>query len=366
MPGVDERPYDDSVTSPEHPYADGRWPGVSVVMPVRNEERHLPATVRRVLDQHYPGELEVIMAVGPSRDQTAEIAAELAAADPRLRVVDNPAGRTPHAMNLGIAAAAHDIVVRVDGHGELAEGYIARAVELLHLTGAANVGGVMDAQGTSPFEEAVASAYTTKLGLGGSVFHLEESPAGPADTVFLGVFRKEVLGAVGGFDESLHRAQDWELNYRLRQGGHLIWFSPELKVTYRPRSSLKALAKQMYETGKWRRELVRRHPDTAGKRYLAPPVAVLGIVAGTLTGLTGLASGSRLLQAGFAAPLGYLALVVTGGVTAPPTVSPRARVRLPLVLATTHMSWGAGFLVGLRRQERPAGSGVETPGSGTV
>ena len=95
------------------------WPGVSVVIPVLNEERHLAAAVRRVLEQAYPGELELILAVGPSQDRTHEIADALAAADPRIRVVDNPAGRTPHALNLGVAAAAHDIVVRVDGHGEL-------------------------------------------------------------------------------------------------------------------------------------------------------------------------------------------------------------------------------------------------------
>ncbi|HJY46390.1 MAG TPA: glycosyltransferase, partial [Propionibacteriaceae bacterium] len=126
------------------------WPGVSVVMPVLNEQRHLEAAIRKVLDQDYPGELEVILAVGPSGDRTDEIAKALAGADPRIRVVDNPAARTPAGLNLGIAAAKHEIIVRVDGHGELTDGYIKRAVELLDETGAANVGGVMDAQGTTP------------------------------------------------------------------------------------------------------------------------------------------------------------------------------------------------------------------------
>lgn len=320
-------------------------------MPVRNEERHLERSVRRVLDQHYPGELEVILAVGPSGDRTREIAAELATADPRLRVVDNPAGRTPHALNLAIAAARFDLIVRVDGHGELADHYISRAVELLETTGAANVGGVMDAQGQTPFEQAVACAYSTRLGLGGSTFHLETSPAGPADTVFLGAFRKAAIAAVGGFDETMWRAQDWELNYRLRQAGEVIWFSPDLKVTYRPRSSFRALVAQMYETGKWRREVVRRHPETAGKRYLAPPVAVVGIATGTATGLVGVLTHTSLLKIGFAAPIGYLALILGGSLTAPRWLSPAARIRLPAVLVATHMSWGAGFLVGLR--ERP-------------
>jgi succinoglycan biosynthesis protein ExoA len=327
--------------------AEGGWPGVSVVIPVLNEERHLAAAVRRVLAQDYPGELEVILAVGPSRDRTHEIAEELVAVDPRIHVVDNPAGRTPHALNLGVAAAQHDIVVRVDGHGELTDGYVARAVQLLEETGAANVGGVMDAQGGTPFEQAVATAYTNRLGLGGSAFHLASSPAGEAETVFLGVFRKEALQAVGGFDESMHRAQDWELNYRLRGAGRLVWFSPDLRVTYRPRSSLRALVKQMYDTGKWRREVVRRHPETANPRYLAPPVAVLGIAGGSLAGLLGVASGSRLLKVGFAAPLGYVALV-TGGALTVGRMPLRARAWLPVVLVATHLSWGTGFLVGLR------------------
>jgi succinoglycan biosynthesis protein ExoA len=315
-------------------------------MPVRNEERHLEAAIRGVLDQDYPGELEVIIAVGPSSDRTREIAAALSAVDPRIRVVDNPAARTPAALNLGIGASQHEIIVRVDGHGELTDGYIRRAVELLDETGAANVGGVMDAQGTTPFEEAVATAYTTRLGLGGSAFHLTESPAAEAETVFLGVFRKDALVAVGGFDESMHRAQDWELNYRLRTSGHTIWFSPELRVTYRPRSTLRALMKQMYETGTWRREVVRRYPETANARYLAPPLTLLGLLTGSAAGLLGVIVDSRLLRVGFLAPAGYLALIIGGSLVTAGPMSAAARLRLPLVLAATHLAWGAGFLVG--------------------
>ena len=322
------------------------WPGVSVVMPVLNEERHLEAAVRGVLRQDYPGELEVILAVGPSSDRTLDIADALAAVDPRIRVVDNQAALTAAALNLGIAAAKHEIIVRVDGHGELTDGYIKRAVELLDETGAANVGGVMDAQGTTPFEEAVAVAYTTRLGLGGSAFHLAESPPAEAETVFLGVFRKDALVDVGGFDESMHRAQDWELNYRLRTNGYKIWFSPELRVTYRPRATLRDLVKQMYDTGAWRRELVRRHPETVTLRYLAPPLTLLGVVAGSIGGLLGVAFDSRLLRVGFLAPVGYLSLIIGGSLITTRPMSAAARLRLPLVLAATHLAWGAGFLRG--------------------
>lgn len=141
-------------------------PPVSVVIPVRNEERYLEESVAGVLNQGYPGPMEIILAIAPSTDRTAEIAQDLAVRDDRIRVIDNPDGTTPKALNLGVAVSQYDIIVRVDAHGELGPEYIATAVELLERTGAANVGGIMDAKGRTPFEQAVAVAYTSKLGLG--------------------------------------------------------------------------------------------------------------------------------------------------------------------------------------------------------
>jgi glycosyltransferase involved in cell wall biosynthesis len=327
------------------------WPPVSVVMPVLNEERHLEEAVGRVLDQDYPGELEVVLAIGPSKDRTQEIADKLAEADGRISIVPNPTGKTPAGLNVGIAHAKHDILVRVDGHGALTPGYITRAVEVLDETGADNVGGVMAAEGRTPIEMAVACAYRSRLGLGASTFH-QGGKAGPADTVYLGVFRRAALERVGGFDETMHRAQDWELNYRIRKTGGLIWFCPDLSVTYRPRSSLSAVAKQFFHTGQWRREVVRRHPETANKRYLAPPVAVIGMAVGTILGIVGLITGIGWLDLGFLAPLGYALLLLAGSAFEGRYLPWKALFWLPLVCATMHVSWGLGFLVGLK--EKPA------------
>jgi succinoglycan biosynthesis protein ExoA len=336
------------------------WPPVSVVMPVLNEERHLEEAVVRVLDQEYPGELEVVLAIGPSKDRTQEIADRLADADKRITIVPNPTGKTPAGLNTGISHARHDIVVRVDGHGVLTQGYITRAVEVLTESGADNVGGVMAAEGRTPFEMAVACAYRSRLGLGASTFH-QGGTAGPADTVYLGVFRRTALERVGGFDESMHRAQDWELNYRIRKTGGLIWFSPDLSVTYRPRSSLAAVAKQFFHTGQWRREVIRRHPETANKRYLAPPVAVGLLAIGTILGIIGLATGVSWLDVGFLAPLGYALLLLAGSAMEGRYLPWKALFWLPLVCATMHISWGLGFIIGL--QERPAGPAVANPGT---
>jgi hypothetical protein len=264
-----------------------------------------------------------------------------------VRVVENAVGRTPNGLNAAIAVARHGVVVRVDGHGLLSLGYIRRAVEVLQKTGAANVGGIMQAEGESDFERAVARAMTSPFGMGGARFHLG-GDAGPADTVYLGAFRREVLDRLGGYDEHFVRAQDWELNYRIRQAGETVWFTPDLVVTYRPRSSLRALAAQFFRTGQWRREVIRRHPDTASLRYLAAPVVTGAVAAGAVAGLAAAAGGPGWLALGWLAPTGYTAGVVLASLVEGRGLPLGALAWLPAVLATMHTSWGAGFIVGSR------------------
>jgi len=318
------------------------WPSVSVIMPVLNEERHLADAVRHILDQDYPGALELVIALGPSADRTDAIAAELCAADPRVRTVPNPSGKTPAGLNAAIAATRHEIIVRVDGHGLLAPGYLRTAVRLLADTGAANVGGVMHAEGVTVFERAVAVAMTSKLGVGNAKFHTG-GDAGPADTVYLGVFRREVLEKHHGYNEAFIRAQDWELNHRIRDAGGLVYFSPELHVTYRPRPSIRTLAQQYLQYGRWRRVVMRTHTGTASLRYLAPPLAVLAALLGTLLGVISFFT-TPWLAIGFAAPLGYALGIGLGSLRESRGQSAGVRLRLPIVLATMHFAWGWGFL----------------------
>src|SRR3954466_15765568 len=272
-----------------------RWAPVSVGVPVLNEGPPLEAARTKVLEQDYPGPLEVVLAVGPSRDRTAQVAARLAAGDERGHVVDNPPGRTPAGLNAAIKGSTGDVVVRVDAHSELSPGYIAKAVELLRRTDADNVGGVMLAQGRTPFERAVARAMRSRLGIGGARFHVG-GEEGEAETVYLGVFKRATLDRLGGFDEHFHRAQDWELNHRIRSSGGVVWFSLDLGVTYRPRSSWVDLVQQFFHTGRWRRQVIRRHPETVSPRYLAPPTATAPVLAGTVAGAVGSALDVRPLR----------------------------------------------------------------------
>lgn len=327
-------------------------------MPVRDEERHLADSVARVLEQDYQGGFELILAVGPSRDRTGGIARALAAADSRITVVPNPSGQIASAMNAAVKTARHTIITRIDGHALLPDGYLRTAVRTLLETGAADVGGVMAAEGITPFQQAVAWAMTTPAGMGSAANHTG-GVAGPADTVYLGVYRREVIEQVGGYDETMLIAEDWELNYRIRAAGHLIWFTPDLRVTYRPRATLAGLAKQHFRYGRWRRVVARRYPETVNTRYLAAPIVTAVNAVGLVLGLAGLiglgiepAGLVPYLGLGFAIPLVYLAGVTGVAVTFARGLPLASRARVPIVLAAMHMCWGAGFLTSPRRLAR--------------
>ena len=324
-------------------------PPVSYVLPVLNEAGHLAEAVASILGQDYPADQEIVIALGSSTDATSEVAARLAASDPRVKLVQNPSNDVPIGLNSAIRASVHPIVVRVDAHALLPRDYTRRLVTMLYETGAANIGGVMRAVGTTPFQQAVARVYNSPWGLGGGQFH-GAGEAGPSETAYLGVFRREVLEEVGLFDETMRRAQDWELNSRIRAAGHLIWFTPDVEVEYRPRSTPSKLARQMLATGVWRGHLVRKQGHTPLK-YLAPPAVVIALSVSVLTlalqlfgvvkdGPTALLKLSHLSWLGYLGGIGVVAATSLGGRTL------TDRLLNVVVLMIVHLSWGAGFLRG--------------------
>ena len=325
-------------------------PGVSYVMPVLNEVEHIEAAVESLINQDYAGDFEVVLALGPSVDGTNDVIAAMAKADPRIRRIPNELGSTPGGLNAAIRASTNPVVVRVDAHSVLPPDYTRVAVATLLSTGADNVGGIMKAVGETSFEKAVAHAYGSPEGLGGTQHHVG-GKAGPADTAYLGVFRRDRLVEVGLFDEGIKRGQDWELNRRLRATGGTVWFTPELTVVYRPRSSLPKLIRQFVATGIWRGELARRFGAANGLRYFVPPVAVIGILMTLILGLVGIGTGVGWLTLAFIVPAVYALVVITASVRAA-----REGVATGLwylvVLPCIHFGWGIGFLLGFLKLTR--------------
>lgn len=305
---------------------------VAVVVPARDAAPVVTRAVASALAQ--PQVVEVVVAAGDVATRTAAEAVD----DPRVRVVDNPSGRTPDALNAGIAVTGAEVVVRLDAHAELPPGYVATAVDTLARTGAANVGGRQVPTAERGVARAVALAMSSPAGAGGAAYRTGATP-GPVDTVYLGVFRRTALAAVGGFDPRFTRNQDAELNLRLARAGYLVWFEPTLAVAYQPRSTYRALASQYLQYGRWRRVTAREHPGSLRLRQVAAPALVLGLVAAAA--LAAVLGRPWLLGAPLA---GYLLAVALAGLVA--ARRPVVGVLVAVALVVMHLSWGTGFLLG--------------------
>ena len=329
----------------------GSHAGVTFVMPVLNEREYLRRAVETVLAQRVDGPSELILALAPSTDGTTELARQLAAEEPRIVLVDNPRADIPVGLNLAIRAGRYPTIVRVDAHSELEPEYTRRALETLDRVRAANVGGVMRADGRTPFQRAVARAYNSPIGLGGGAYH-GGTQEGEAESAYLGVMRRAVLDEVGLFDETIRRGEDWELNLRIRRAGFRVWFDPELSVTYWPRESWQRLVRQFAATGRWRGELVRRFGRGNSLRFFAPPLLIVTILLAVVIGLL---QATGVLQGWWAvaASVVYLPLAAYAVLVIAVALGPggghgwRDKLWTAAVLPTMHLSWGWGFLLGV-------------------
>lgn len=340
--------------NPEAGGAAAEQPPVSVIVPARNEEALLAEALESVANQDYAGPMEVIVADGSDGPEAAEM---IARRFPQFRVLANPQRSTSAALNLAWRAAAHEIIVRCDSHSILPPGYIGRAVRTLLRTGAANVGGrQVPLGGATAFARALRLVFNSSLGAGDARYRVG-GEEGPVDTVYLGVFRRSALQAAGGFDDRFIRNQDYELNWRLRERGEMVWFDPNLTSGYVPRSSFPALARQYFEYGYWKREMLREHPRSLRLRQALVPLLMGGLglsallaLSGGLFGVFGSApASSMLLSSAAALPLGYLLVLLLGSAVL--ALRQRsASLLMPLVLLFMHVCWGAGFFAPRRAE----------------
>ena len=326
--------------------------GVSYVMPIYNEVDYVEAAVSSILAQDYDGAVEIVLALAPSTDGTDALVHRMAHDDERITVIDNPGMHIPIGLNRAIAVARHPVVIRVDAHTQLEPDYTQRGVAELERKDAANLGGIMVATGRPGFQAAVARAYNSSLGLGGASYHAGHAEPGPAESAYLGIMRASAVRSIGGFDESIRRGEDWEMNFRLRKAGHLVWLDPGLRVTYWPRDTWNKLARQFLSTGIWRGELARRLGAKNPLRFFAPPLLVANLVVTLVVAvlqLTGVVGGTVgwIASLVYLGPLAYVGVLVIAAVTT--SGSLLDRIRYVVVLATMHVCWGAGFIVGTIR-----------------
>lgn len=321
-------------------------PLVSVIMPVRNEAAFIARSLGAVLAQDYPPDrLEVLIADGMSSDDTLAIIRALPGSE-RVRIIPNPARKQAEGLNAAIPLARGEIIVRVDGHTIVAPDYVTACVAALQQTGAANVGGAMDPVGVTAFGKAIAAAGKSPFAVP-TAFHVSDR-AQYTDTVYMGAWPREIFDQVGGFDPDLLTNEDYEHNVRIRQAGGRIYLSPAIRSQYYGRQTLGALARQYYAYGVGKTQTLRQHPRSVRPRHLIAPLFTAGLTAGALLALLH----PILLALWLAGIAAYAALNLLSSLRVARRIGLSVAWRLPLVFATIHLAWGAGFWAGLLRPRR--------------
>jgi succinoglycan biosynthesis protein ExoA len=335
---------------------------VSVIVACRNEAQDIRCFLDSVLAQRLCGmDLEIILADGMSTDGTREMLEQYARSHGQLRVIDNPGRIVSTGLNAAIRSSRGEILVRMDAHTKYEPDYIERCVETLEATGADNVGGPARTRAEGLLGRAISAAYHNRFASGGALFH-DEAYEGYVDTVIYGCWRKATLERLGGFDESLVRNQDDELNLRLVRAGGKIWQSPRIVSWLRTRESFAALFRQYYQYGFWKVAVIRKHKTAASWRHLVP-----GAFVALNLGLLLSAVGTSILGPPWIARIAILTWAVFGSLYAASCLIASVwTVRksgwstlplLPLVFATYHISYGLGFLAGLLHRSGPSQGG---------
>ena len=318
-------------------------PFVSVIIPARNEERYIGNCLAALAAQSYPPDrMEVLIADGLSSDRTREIVREFVTRDPRVRMLDNPSGRTPTALNTALEAARGSVICRMDAHAVAEPDYVAQCVSVLQETAAWCVGGRMEKVGGSPMAAAIAAATTSRFGVGDSSFHYA-THSQAVESVYLGCWPRAVFDTVGFFNQELVRNQDDELSYRIREAGGTIWFDPRIHVRYHGRDTLGGLFRQYREYGFWKVRVFRAHPKAVRWRHLVPAALVGTVAAGAAT--------TPLLKPAGVVAVAAAAVYGAGALLAASSLARRhpglQRRQLVGAFACMHLGYGAGFWQGI-------------------
>lgn len=325
---------------------EGSLPFVSVVMPVRNEAGFIERSLGSVLGQDYPADrMEVIVADGMSDDGTRELVHAAAGRDARVRLVDNRGRIAPTALNAALAEAGGEIIIRVDGHCEIAPDYISRCVQHLISGQAEGVGGPIETVGATPVAQVIARAMSSGFGVGGAAFRTRKGWTGLVDTVAFPGYTRAAIDLAGPYDEELVRNQDDEYNYRLRSRGGRILLAADVRARYFSRSSLRSLFRQYFQYGLYKVRVFQKHPRQMRLRQFIPPLFVATLLI--------LAIGAPFVRAAQVGLVGAAGTYVLASLVASASAAVRTGFPwvflLPVVFAILHLSYGLGFLAGLIR-----------------
>jgi glycosyltransferase involved in cell wall biosynthesis len=310
-------------------------------MPVRNEARYIERCLYSLAAQDYPRDkFEVLVIDGQSTDHTKQAVTRFASESTvDVRLLQNPRLLPAPALNIGLAEARGDVIVRIDGHAAVAPDFLRSSVEALWQTRADCVGGVIESEGDTPLGETIALAMSSRFGVGGAAFRI--GGEGPADTVAFGAYRREVFDRIGNFTEDIDKGEDDEFNYRLLDAGGTIMLMPQIRSRYTVRDDLPGLFRQYFGYGKAKPQVLARHPLQARPRQFAAPLLVVGLAGASLLAILGWKSPLKSLLRMYTLSATTASLVLAG------QHGWRHLPVLPPIFACLHLAYGLGFVAGV-------------------
>lgn len=325
-------------------------PLISIVVPVRNEERDLGSTLDALLTQQYPqSRFEILVVDGDSQDGTPALVAGYAERSASIRPLRNPRRGVAAGRNIGFRAARGELIVIVDGHS-IVDGprWLSKLASAFAETGADCVGypQVLAVNGSS-MQRAVALARASAVGRHPDSFNYT---AGSGFVPAYGAavaYRRAVFDVVGGFDESFDAAEDMELNYRVDRAGLRCFFTSAISARYQPRATSAALFRQQWRYGRGRVRLWRKHRGTFALTTFFPAILMSALAAG----LYMLPKGRAYAVLAASYPV---AMAVVAALTAFRAAAPRLFPAIALALGAIHAGAACGVLWELAR-----GAGID-------
>ena len=322
-------------------------PFVSVVIPCRNEEKHIGRCLESLLDNDYPKErMEILVLDGMSEDRTRAIVATYSARYPGIRLVDNLKKHIPAAMNVGIRAAQGERIMKVDAHSTYQKEYISRCVRYQDQYGADNSGGVwkMVPGADTWMARAIVLELASRFGSGNANVKVGVTQPTWSDSTAFGCFRKDLFERIGMYDEKLLSSSDLDVNQRIQAAGGRILVMPDIVVNYATDGNLRSLRRHVFADGVWVSYVMKFGKRAWSWRHWVPAVFVLSVLAALALGVTSRAF--LWLSLSLAGVYAVASLAVSLQIAAR-ELEWRYACLLPVVYAVRHLAFGAGTLFGL-------------------
>lgn len=315
----------------------------SVVIPCKNEKNYIENCIKSILNQTYDANLiEIIIVDGYSNDGTREIIKKVSYDYPNIKLFDNPKQKTPQALNIGIKNATNEIIIILGAHTEIKEDFIELNNKFQNEKNVLVTGGTQINVGKTFAQKLIGLVMEIPFGMASAKYRWSNKEQF-VDTVVYAAYRKELFNELGFFEENFTISEDAEFNWRIRQAGYKIFYSPSIQSKYYPRKSIFNFLKQIFRYGILRVNVIKKHFDSIKIYHLIPPIFTLVIIGLIITSFFKTTALYVLLSL-FA--IYFLINVIL--------VFPKIKYKnilfflfSPILIFLMHISWGSGFILGL-------------------